>query len=80
MGPGFGHGFLVVSEVADVVYTVDQPYTPAAELGVSWDDPKLAIDWTAGAALEPIEPLLSARDADLPTSVRAEIDFVHGEG
>src|SRR5690606_9950963 len=78
--PGFGHGFLVVSEVADVVYKVDHPYTPAADRGVSWNDPTLAIDWTAGGAIEPIEPLLSERDAALPTLESAEIDFVHGEG
>lgn len=78
--PGFAHGFLVLSEVADVVYKVNHPYTPAADRGVRWDDPTLAIDWTAGGEVEPIEPLLSARDAAQPTLDQAEFDFVHGEG
>lgn len=43
--PGFAHGFLVTSEVADVVYQVDAAYAPAAEGGLAWDDPGLAIAW-----------------------------------
>jgi dTDP-4-dehydrorhamnose 3,5-epimerase len=42
---GFAHGFLVLSDVADVVYKVDAGYAPEAEGGLRWDDPDLAIDW-----------------------------------
>ena len=49
---GFAHGFLVVSDVADVVYKLDVPYAPDAEGGLRWDDPDLAIAWPeAGAAV-----------------------------
>ena len=49
---GFAHGFLVVSDVADVVYKLDAPYAPNAEGGLPWDDPDLAIAWPeAGAAV-----------------------------
>jgi dTDP-4-dehydrorhamnose 3,5-epimerase len=68
--PGFAHGFLVLSEVADVLYKVDHPYTPAAERGVRWDDPTLAIDW---GALH--EPLVSEKDAALPLLADSAIDF-----
>jgi dTDP-4-dehydrorhamnose 3,5-epimerase len=43
--PGLAHGFLVVSESADVQYKTTDYYTPAAEVGIRWDDPALAIAW-----------------------------------
>ena len=72
--PGFAHGFLVLSDVADVLYKVDQPYAPAAERGVRWDDPTLAIDWGLDAA-PGLEPTLSHKDAALPRLEAAEFDF-----
>ena len=58
--PGFAHGFLVLSDVADVLYQVDHGYAPAAEGGVAWNDPDLEIAW-------PIEtPTTSERDGRWP--------------
>jgi dTDP-4-dehydrorhamnose 3,5-epimerase len=54
---GFGHGFLALSEWADVQYKCTGFYTPAAEGCLRWDDPELAIAWPNKA------PLVSARDA-----------------
>jgi len=78
--PGFAHGFLVLSEVADVSYKVDAFHAPASEGGIRWDDPTLGIDWN-GAGLE-LEggPLVSPRDAALPSLVEAEFDFVYQAG
>ncbi len=60
---GFAHGFLVTSDVADVLYQVDTGYAPAAEGGLPWDDPDLRIHWP----LPPnAAPTLSARDASWP--------------
>ncbi len=78
--PGFAHGFLVLSDVADVLYKVDAPYDRAAERGVRWDDPTLAIDWSAGTDGSPLasagaQPLVSAKDAELPLLADAEHDF-----
>jgi dTDP-4-dehydrorhamnose 3,5-epimerase len=53
---GCAHGFVVLSEVADVLYKVSTPYDPATERGLAWDDPELAIPWPVAA------PLLSERD------------------
>ena len=55
--PGFGHGFVVLSDVADFLYKTTDYYNPAAERCIRWDDPDLAIDWQLEA-----EPLLSAKD------------------
>lgn len=55
---GFGHGFLVLSESADVMYKTTDYYAPAAERTILWNDPTLAIDWPLTG-----EALVSPRDA-----------------
>ncbi len=58
---GYAHGFLVLSEHADVVYSVTAHYAPACEHTLAWDDPELAIAWPlAAAGLE--APLVSPKD------------------
>ncbi|MEB3328529.1 MAG: dTDP-4-dehydrorhamnose 3,5-epimerase [Candidatus Sericytochromatia bacterium] len=67
---GMAHGFLVLSEVADVSYKCTSPYDHASERGVRWDDPALGIAWPlAGAA-----PRVSAKDAELPP-LAAQLDL-----
>ena len=58
---GFGHGFLVLSDVADVAYLCSSTYDPATESGIAWDDPDVGVEWPVE------EPLLSARDRRAPT-------------
>ncbi|MBS1675778.1 MAG: dTDP-4-dehydrorhamnose 3,5-epimerase [Actinobacteria bacterium] len=57
---GFGHGFAVLSEVADVAYQVSSLYDPETEGGIAWDDPDVGVDWQVG------DPLLSERDKKAP--------------
>jgi dTDP-4-dehydrorhamnose 3,5-epimerase len=57
---GFGHGFAVLSEVADVTYLVSSLYDPLTEAGIAWDDPDVGVDWQVS------EPLLSERDKSAP--------------
>jgi dTDP-4-dehydrorhamnose 3,5-epimerase len=57
--PGLAHGFLVLSDSAEVLYKTTDYYAPDHERSIRWDDPTLAIDWP----LEGIEPVLSAKDA-----------------
>ena len=68
---GFGHGFAVLSEVADVCYQVSSPYDPATERGIAWDDPDVGVDWRVS------EPLLSERDKTAPrlTEIAAELPW-----
>jgi dTDP-4-dehydrorhamnose 3,5-epimerase len=57
---GFAHGFVVLSETANVLYKTTDFYCPAGERCVRWNDPTLNIAWP----LEGIEePLISAKDA-----------------
>ncbi|WP_095144539.1 MULTISPECIES: dTDP-4-dehydrorhamnose 3,5-epimerase [unclassified Pseudomonas] len=54
---GFAHGFVVLSEYAELLYKTTDYYTPSAERCIRWDDPQLAIDWQL---MHP--PQLSAKD------------------
>jgi dTDP-4-dehydrorhamnose 3,5-epimerase len=57
---GFGHGFCVLSDSADVLYRVSTYYDPDLETGIAWDDPEVAVHW-------PItDPILSERDRNAP--------------
>lgn len=57
---GFGHGFAVLSEVAEVEYKCSAPYDGADEVAVRYDDPALGIAWPFAT------PTLSIRDAAAP--------------
>lgn len=57
---GFGHGFCVLSETADVHYRLSSYYDPATEAGFAWDDPDVGVEWPV------TEPLLSERDQSAP--------------
>jgi len=63
---GFSHGFLVLSESADVLYKTSGFWHRTSERSLRWDDPALAIDWPLDA-LGDLQPLLSAKDAEAPS-------------
>jgi dTDP-4-dehydrorhamnose 3,5-epimerase len=69
---GFGHGFCVVSELADVAYKCSSYYDPATEAGIAYDDPDIGIAWPAD-----VEPIVSERDATAPrlADVAATLPF-----
>lgn len=47
---GYAHGFLVMSETAEVLYKVTDFYDPGSERTLLWSDPELAIPWPLAAA------------------------------
>jgi dTDP-4-dehydrorhamnose 3,5-epimerase len=58
--PGFAHGFLSLSDDAEVYYMISVPHAPAHAQGFRWNDPAFAIQW-------PLAPsVMSARDAAYP--------------
>ncbi len=67
--PGFGHGFLVLSESADVLYKATDYYAPEHDRSLLWNDPAVGIDWP----LDGIEPLLSAKDAEGQPLAQCEV-------
>ena len=58
--PGFAHGFLTLSRVAEVCYKTTDFYEPAFERTIRWDDRDLNIEWP----LREAPPLLSAKDTN----------------
>ena len=71
--PGFAHGFCVLSEAAEVLYKTTEEYSPEHEAGIIWNDPEIGIDW-------PVEkPIVSTKDAGLPSLREAENGFTYGE-
>lgn len=60
--PGYAHGFLVLSDIADFHYKCTDYYAPEDQSGILWNDPDIAIEWPTD-----FEPLVSEKDANLPT-------------
>ena len=68
--PGFAHGFLALSDSADVLYKVSGLWNRACERSLLWNDPRLAIEWPL-EVLGGNPPILSAKDAAAPTLAEA---------
>jgi len=68
---GFAHGFLVLSESADVLYKCTKEYAPADDRGILWNDPEIGIAWPVG------NPVVSEKDARHPLLQDADINFVY---
>lgn len=66
--PGFGHGFLVLSEIADFLYKTTDYYAPQYERCIMWDDAGLSIDWPIDG-----EPILSNKDLQGSSLQNAEV-------
>lgn len=58
---GFAHGFQCLSDDVEMAYLMSDFYVPDLARGLRWEDPRLAIPWPVP------DPILSARDRDLPT-------------
>lgn len=66
--PGFGHGFLVLSEAADVLYKATQFWVAEFDRSLRWDDPAVGIAWPLAGA-----PMLAAKDAGAPLLAQAQV-------
>jgi len=66
---GFAHGYVVLSDVADVIYKVTAEYVAHLDRGVRWDDPAIGIEWPVR------DPIVSAKDRAQPTLETAEKAF-----
>ncbi len=66
---GFAHGFLALSDGAELLYKTTDYYDPAAERSILWDDPEIGIEWPVGG--EP--PLVSPKDALAQPLADAEV-------
>ncbi len=67
--PGFAHGFLVLSDIAEFVYKATDFYAPQYERTIRWNDPQIQIDWP----LQGQTPILSTKDANGAAFQNAEV-------
>ncbi|OTA19166.1 dTDP-4-deoxyrhamnose 3,5 epimerase [Xenorhabdus beddingii] len=61
---GFAHGFLVISDYAEILYKTTNYYTPKSEISICWNDNGLSINWPLEAS-----PILSEKDKTVTTSL-----------
>jgi dTDP-4-dehydrorhamnose 3,5-epimerase len=67
---GFAHGFLTLSEPAEVLYKASGFWNKGCERSIRWDDPDLAIAWPLDQ-LSGLQPLLAEKDAVAPSLAEA---------
>ncbi len=70
--PGFAHGFLVLSDVAEVAYKASEFYAPESERSLLWNDPQIGIEWPLHL-IGPEGPILSQKDAEGTALQTAEV-------
>ncbi|MEF2968151.1 dTDP-4-dehydrorhamnose 3,5-epimerase [Paenibacillus sp. M1] len=66
---GFAHGFCTLVPNTQVLYKVDEYYSPEHDCGILWNDPALHIDWPVS------EPQLSDKDRRHPLFADADMNF-----
>jgi dTDP-4-dehydrorhamnose 3,5-epimerase len=67
--PGFGHGFLTLSDSADFLYKCTTLYDPSSDRSLAWNDPEIAVAWPDTET----PPVVSAKDAAAPRLAAAEV-------
>ncbi len=72
--PGFAHGFATLEDDTDVLYSATDEYSPEHDGGIIWNDPDISVKW-------PLEnPVVSDKDAHLPSLKEARNNFIYGGG
>ena len=67
---GYAHAFLTLEEDCMIAYKVDSLYSAPHDGGLAWNDPSIGIDWPIDG-----DPILSPKDAELPSLAELAIDF-----
>lgn len=68
--PGFAHGVLTVSDIAEIAYKVTAEYSPAHDRSIRWNDPQIGVNWPVA------NPILSKKDAEAPLLRDSDCNFL----
>lgn len=68
---GFGHGFVTLTEDVEVLYKVDEYYSPENDRSIRFDDKEIGVEWGVE------NPVLSAKDMNAPLLSGSDVDFVY---
>jgi len=68
--PGFAHGVLTMSGVAEIMYKVTSEYSPSNDRSVRWNDPEISVKWPITT------PILSKKDAEAPLLIDVDNNFI----
>lgn len=68
---GYAHGFLTLEPDCEIAYKVDAYYSAENDGGIAWNDAIIGIDWP----LDVLDPMLSEKDARLPSLRELSVDF-----
>ncbi len=66
--PGFAHGFLILSDVAEFMYKTTDYYSPEHERSLLWNDPSIGIEWPLTG-----QPILAQKDVKASLLAHAEV-------
>ena len=66
--PGYGHGYLALSEHVDFLYKTTDYWAPQHERTVRWNDPQIGIEWPLHG-----EPVLNEKDRQAASLADAEV-------
>ena len=66
--PGYAHGFLALTDPADLLYTVTEYFSADLDRSIRWDDPEIGIEWPMEG-----DPILSEKDATAPYLADAQV-------
>ncbi len=67
---GFGHGFVTLTENVEVLYKVDEYYSPENDRSIRFDDKQIGVEWGVE------RPVLSQKDMNAPLLCESDVDFV----
>lgn len=65
------HGFLTLTDDVEVMYKVDEFYSPADDRSIRYDDPELGVEWGD------INPILSQKDMNAPLLKDSDVEFTY---
>ncbi len=66
---GFGHGFVTLTNDVEVLYKVDEYYSPEHDRSIRFDDKQIDVDWGVE------KPILSQKDLNAPLLCDSDVDF-----